>query len=649
MSWETAEALIAKALPNYERRESQHQMGLAAETALQNFQHLLAQAGTGTGKSYVGLAVAYYASKATGRPSVYSTAYKTLQDQIANKDAPFLAGILPDFTFTVLKGRSNYVCNAKLDELEDKFLKAKMVAELDENHNGEFDYVSFPLEIGERMSLTITNDECPGKSECPFGSVCHAEKAKTKAKTSNVIIVNHAVLATDLVIKDEQRMIGIPEASIGGILPKYDRAILDEGHEFFEFMTRALGGEISERTYQRLGSDVSKFLADRQTAVEINDIVNDLFNSYTNILKKSGKTTLLLDDALLNSVVSEMDKLINKMTALQGQIENTRVVGDDKMALKKKRLVRRLERSRERLTQILTMPQDVLVRSIERDEKDGTMVKWAPLGVADFLNDNLWSHSPSLVMSASLAVGKDFDYVAEQLGIDNPATFDAETPFDFSKQAITYIPQIVEPTPANLQQWRAQYIAEVIELVKASNGRALLLFTSKTEMKEAHKAISPSIKRMGHKILMQGEMSNKVLSKTFAEDEHSVLFATKSFFTGIDVQGNALRLVVINKLPFAVPTDVFFKARANKIDKGLNPFRKGGSFWKLSVPMMVLTLVQGYGRLIRTVSDGGVVAIMDSRLMTKGYGSVIIGSLPDAPVVRSLDDACDFLKNLEAV
>jgi ATP-dependent DNA helicase DinG len=660
MSWATAKEKFAEALPGFQVRDNQDRLAVTIETSFERGQHLFAQAGCGTGKSFAGLIPAIAHSHETHLPVILATATKALQDQYAGKDLPFLQGVLGDFKFAVLKGRSNYVCQAKVDELEVPSFKAEVKRVIDaEGFDGEIESVTLELTPQEKAGLSTTSDECPGKSECPFGDVCFSERAKTAAKSANIVVVNHAVLAADMAVKLAQRSIGVPDDKVTGLLPEFGGVVVDEAHEMAEFVTNALGGEITSGSYGRLATQIANLLTDRDVISKVNDASTDLFLVVERALARredKRNKTVRVDDAILVALGPKIEKLITELAALKTKVAAAQIHGNDKAAQQKKRLVKRLDNAVNRLRALVLAGDDELVRWLELAEgKKGNTIKWAPLTVADFLRENLLEVAPTTFMSATLALGDDFSFLAGQLGVDEYGSFDAGTPFNFQEQARTFIPQLPAPAGWTVNQWRTGSIATMTELIKASNGRALLLFTSKTEMEEAHRAIAPIIKRMGHAALKQGDAPNKVLKETFDKDEHSVLFALKSFMTGIDIQGDSLRLVVINKLPFPVPSDVIFKARTDALDKQYGQWHKKAGFNGLTVPTMALTLMQAYGRLIRTVDDRGVVAILDSRLYapkgTKGnakpYGAVIMNALEKAPVITELSEAVSYLESLE--
>jgi ATP-dependent DNA helicase DinG len=655
-TWAEAVTKFAAKLSNFERRDNQDALANRIEQSLESFTHIFAQAGCGTGKSFAGAVPAIAHSKKTGRPVIIATATKALQSQLVGKDLPFLKDTLGDFTYVDVRGRSNYVCHAKLDELNDAQLKSAVHADLDSNpgHDGLIESLPEVITPQERALLSTTSDECPGKSECPFGEVCFAEKAKTKAKTANVVVVNHAVLAADLSIKAHQKAVGVPEDKVTGMLPNFSGAIIDEAHELVDFVTSALGGEVTAGSYGRLGKMASNFLSDRDALKAIDKVTDVLFGQVQAILntrQDKRSKTVLLTDVQLAKLAESLTDLYKELMNLRKKVEGFVIHGDDKAAQKKKRLIRRIESSSDKVNALLVADQSELVRWVELGEgKKGNSINWAPLSVADFLREELLSVAPVAFMSATLAVSNDFTALADQIGVEKYATFDAGTPFDFETQARTFIPQIAHPAGATINQWRSSASAITGELLRASNGRALLLFTSRTEMEEAYRTLAPSIEGMGHKALMQGQFPNKVLKERFDADEHSVLFGMDSFMTGIDIQGDSLRLVVLNKAPFKNLSDVVFKARMDALDAKYGAWKPKGGFYGLYVPTMALKLYQAFGRLIRTVDDRGVVAILDSRLFgktAKGYAPVVVKGLPNAPILTDLGETTEFLEGLE--
>jgi ATP-dependent DNA helicase DinG len=668
-TWAAAEANLAKSLPGYESRVPQRRLAEAIEKTLANTGILMAQAGTGTGKSLAGMIPAIQHALAQGTTVVISTATKALQDQYASKDVVFLLKHLGvDFEAAVLKGRSNYACLQKISEL-----KPGELANLDElrdelaedGHNGDLDYVRTPVESRFRLKIASTSDECPGKSDCPRGNVCFAEMAKTEAQTAQIVIVNHAMLITDLQLRARNGR---------GLLPEYGAVIIDEAHELEEYATSSLGSEFTEKGLTTAAAEAANFMGSQKGKNEVaavNVAAKKLFVAMKEALTdRYGKVakTCELDE---HTLVEYQDVLINTLDAVKGLqtvVEQADVTGDDRRRQRRKRLAKRLDSTARKFEDIILATGAELVRWIENDEKRGVLLKFAPLHVGAFLQRNLWTyldpntnqrHSRAgVLLSATLAVGGDFSYVAGRLGVTQYQEFDAGTPFDYPKQARLFVPRGYDPT--DKVTWRAQVGATLATLAQASGGRALFLFTSTEAMKDAHRSVAPALEALGIQVFLQGgELSNKAIAEGFKADETSCLFAVKSFMTGIDVQGDALRLVVVDKLPFAVPTDVINKARCEAMDEECiakyrissekAKWHAKGSFFGMTVPAMALTLMQAFGRLIRTMDDEGLVAILDERLLTKPfYGKKIMAALPPATRVNALPDAVAYLERLTA-
>lgn len=325
---------------------------------------------------------------------------------------------------------------------------------------------------------------------------------------------------------------------------------------------------------------------------------------------------------------------------------------DDRGRIARSRLLRRSAGQLQRLEAYTTDAPEVTVRwaeqesSMFRGEKRTRLyLRSAPVSVAPFLRSALWDKVPAILSSATLATGSDFSYLAETLGLgkDEAMTYDAGSPFDYPKQAMLYVPgaEAPEPTPKTAAAWRV-YAQEVTHhLVSQSGGGALLLFTSRTAMNESYQALSGRLSRDGLTVLRQGDLPNGELIRIMKEDGHAVLFALRTFFEGVDIQGSALRLVVLDKLPFAVPSDLVYQARAEAINRKYRD--NWASFTHLAIPMMILVLTQAFGRLIRHRDDLGVVAILDNRLVTKRYGSTILRALPPARRTGDIEEAARFL------
>lgn len=670
-AWAAAKNAFEANLPGYAERPQQDALAEAVDANLERRGHLLAEAGTGVGKSLVALVHAIGHAQATGRPVVVSTGTIALQKQYVEKDIPFLREHLGvPFTAALLMGRGRYVCQAKLAGLDATEIPGlREYYEYTDTRPGWDGEVAalptdlVPIDRRDHPKLTSSSDECPGKNSCPFGSVCYAEEAKARAGMADVIVVNHALLLTDTMVRH----------SSGGnaaMLPDYSALVVDEAHELESVATDRLGAEFSRTSLTKAGADVASFLEDPAAAEKISGAAVVLFDTLAALGAAAGRErTAKLDiDFLLEhqdaffAVLDEVDALRERVLARQVPQDDVKEVG------RRRRLAKRLETLSGRLSAVLGATSEELVRWVESDERRGTLLKTAPLAVGPFLAEHLWARSrfdrdgrvldteriPTVLLSATLSVGGDFSYLAERLGFADYTGFTAGSPFDYAQQAAVFVPKaMAAPAGPTLGTWRAEALATMDELVEASGGRALLLFTSNAELAEAHRDLEPRFRKRGLTVLRQGEAGPRELAQRFKDDETSVLFAVKTFFVGVDFRGDCCRLVIINKLTFTPPTQVVFKARCDLIDaevarQGLNSYAHG-SFARLSVPAMALDLIQGAGRAVRTTTDRALVAVLDSRLVTKRYGTQVHRALlPGAPRLGTLDAAIDYLHELEA-
>lgn len=651
-NWTAAEAAFAEVMPGYEPRPEQTRLATTIEDGLLQGQRLLAQAGTGTGKSFAALVPAIGHAQATGEPVFVATATKALQGQYVG-DLLFLQKTLPEsFEFAVVKGRGNYVCQAKLAELTgDEVANLKGIREelaANPGHSGDLEGFATHVDMRDKPKMTSTSEECPGKSECPFGSICFAEAVKDKARQSDVVVINHSLLVMDLLV----RQMSFNEEkgeSTASILPMdFSGVVIDEAHELESFATNALGAEISTRSITGLVNEVAKFIDDPSRVTTTLAAGNTLFTALEQYRDRE-RSKKLGGNALLK-YEDEFVGLIEALRELREIVRAVSVRGDDRKGTAKKRLNKRLSGQITKLEDLLTRPDTDLVRWLEEDVRakgngpKGALLKYAPLHVGPFLQANLWDR-PAVLMSATLSTGTDFSYIAERLGLVRPRTFDAGTPFDYAKQAALFIPEGFDPTDS--AKWRVQVALAMPKLIEAAGGRTLALFTSRSAMQDAHDAVADQLEDMGFTVLMQGEESNPILSAKFKADETSVLFAMKSFMTGFDVQGDALRLVIIDKLPYENPSDVIWAARCELVDRKAAGNWSRKAFMTMTIPAMLLTLLQGIGRLIRSKSDEGMVAILDSRIhSTKAYTRTIRAALPPARMIRDPREALDHLREL---
>lgn len=683
-TFEDAEVRLAEALPGYESRPQQQALARAIEAAIDGEADLMAEAGCGTGKSLGYLIPAIL----SGKRAVISTATKALQDQIATKDLPFLAGHLGvDFTYTLVKGRSNYVCLSKLADSDERAANEVQVFigrkadEGDTEFSGERDELPFEISNKEWSAMSASGDECPGKSVCPMGEVCYAERVKARAQESDIVVVNHALFFTDLLLR----------SATGGnvsMIGEYEVFVADEAHELEDWATNMLGMRLSEASVTSLISNLRRsyddYTQDPETGNALNALLSDLSDamglawdsvtayrppandrgfrdsSWTlgqsfvippKISESDSDEVAEFKQARIEQATRAMDSWIGLLDALRAVTvaykdgKRSPSAGDKEYG-RYQRVGRSLSAMNERILDLLQElcsddPSLVAWAEVETStfggrQQERVVVRTAPIDVGDFMRTHLWGNCTSILASATLSLNGSFEYVASRIGMDDYLSIDVGTPFDYEKQSRLYVPANISSPKS--RDWATESISHIARLVNASEGRALLLFTSSAQMKKAHAALSGTLE---YQCLMQGQQPNRALAEAFMADTDSVLFATKSFFTGVDFQGDACSLVVIDKLPFLVPTDPVVEARSRRIERN-----GGNSFSDLTIPHMSLVLKQGFGRLIRHRNDRGVVAILDSRLVNQGWGQKILRSLPDAPLLTKELDVGNFYREV---
>lgn len=656
MTWTEAEEKFAENFVGYEPRLPQRGLALAIEDALNSEEHIFAQAPCGVGKSYAGMVPAVDLSLKLGQPVGLAPGTKALQDQYIG-DAETLKSIYRDFEYVVAKGRSNYLCRAKMAKLDEVLFGLNtedlLKAAAQEGINGDLDRLGIDLSPQQRRELSMSSDECPGKKSCPFGSSCFAESVKEKAKTANVVIVNHALIAIDALLKAQ----GIE------MLPQFGALIIDEVQEFEGYVTNALSSSVSESSFTSAITEVANFLGDRSIIGPANLKVANLFSQLRKVMDArpdKRESTVQITPSLLLECQDELLGAHQLLGELDAKLSLFRA-GNEDDSMRKRRLQKRVAGLADKMRSIILTDFSEVVRWVElevrenyrtRERDERILLAQAPLDVAPFLANAIWPWQPVVFMSATISVGEDFTYMAKELGVEEYRTFDCESPFDFTTQAMTYVGKGLPDPSTDPAAFRAAVNLNITELVRASDGRALLLFTSWAGLNAAYDAVTPVIQSMGHRVFKQGQGgSPRELAQAFKADEHSVLFAVKSFFTGVDIQGDSLRLVVIDKLPFPVK-DVLFAARCDAKDAKLSPNDKFkyGSFMTMWVPKMIITLLQGYGRGIRSRSDRALIAILDPRTHSKpSYGRKVLKVIPQAPQVTTLPEAVAYLHSLEVV
>lgn len=660
-----AQEVLAANLPGYTRREHQIALAEAIEQTLRDEKPAgLMQAGTGTGKSLAALITLIL----TGKRSVVATATKALQNQYSGKDLPFLQENLGvDFAWAVLKGRSNYPCWIKAQDLTSPTPGQRTVLDRmgeirpDPNDGGSaviegeiIDREDFPaVDDREWSAFAMGAAECAGK-DCPFYRQCFTQRAKAKAAEADIVITNIAYLLTDLTIRQ----------SSGGnvaLLGDYENLLVDEAHNLPDRATDVLQDSFTESTFRRLARDAGGYLlteGEEETAEEIERAAQILWMALeprwaTWKLDKGTDPMPLPLKLILSALGDGIAGLYQAVDATYDAVAETRPQ-EGKAKVARLRLMNRLAAARDRLAAFSTDPATKTVRWVEEQEftvrgerRSALCLRSAPIDVGPWLREVIWDTTGAIMMSATLATGNDFSFLAGQMGLrpGEAREFRAGSPFDYTRQMRLYVPPADVPVPsgATTREWRVWSQQATSHLVTQAGGGALLLFTSRTGMNDAYNAMARTFQSRGLTVLKQGDMPVPELVRQFREDGNAVLFGLRTFFEGIDIPSRALRLVVLDKLPFAVPTDILWAARCDAV------VRKYGArkdFPMMTIPAMILTLTQAFGRLIRHHDDAGLVAILDSRLTGKTYGRGILAALPPAPVVTDIHQAGDFLAGL---
>ena len=642
---------LARAMPEFEPRAGQIEMATAVARVFERGGVLLAEAGTGTGKT-----LAYLVPAILRRDRVLiSTGTKNLQEQIFFKDIPALRAALGiPFTATYMKGRANYLCLHKLDQLVDdgSGFPAGPLA-----HN-----VFLPMirdwakrtETGDRAELedlpedlpvwnevAATADTCLG-TECTRFDDCYVTKMRQRAAASDVVIVNHHLLCADAAVRQN---------AYGEVIPACHRAILDEAHQLEEIATQYFGYSLSNYRVEELARDVERSLLamvgddsrSKDNIAKAIEKLREYARAFFSDLAFAHRGSALKSEDRVRATVDSLAETSEAGEHLSGALEliqstlsllvrlkpddnrNQDIDGetrDETIAT----LIRRTGELRDDLRFLLRAGDPEHVYFVEFRGR-GVFLRASPIDVSAIVRELLLDRMQATVLtSATLAVDGSFDYIRDRLGIRGADEVRLPSEFDFTRQAILYLPRRM-PDPRS-DGFASAAGREVIEILKRTEGRAFVLFTSYATMR-AVQAIAEMA--LDYPILAQGTSPRSQLLKQFRETPHSVLFATSSFWQGVDVAGEALSCVIVDKLPFASPGDPVTAARIEAVRA-----RGGDPFAEYQVPLAILALQQGLGRLIRHRRDRGVLAVLDPRLRTKGYGRRFIASLPPAPVVHDL-------------
>ena len=642
------DGLIARAHSEYEYRPGQVDMARAVMRAFEEKRHLIVEAGTGTGKTLAYLVPAVAAALGGNGRVIISTGTKNLQEQLMEKDIPFLQSVLPKpFSATYMKGRNNYLCLNRLARAQS----APVLEGLDEvDYFDEVSQWSRDTEIGDRAELSnlpeslsfwrhidARSESCLGQ-KCPDYDPCFITRMRGRAQEADIVVVNHHLFFADLSLRN---------GNYGSVLPDYTAVILDEAHLIEEVASEYFGAQVSNYQIDDLVRDLGMLTIEdasvdqelTHSVARMSRFADNFFMGFRDGRGEDGRYPIIPGTFAKRQSSGELEAtpLGELYVALQGAIARTDTTLD---ALHEKppeveSLIRRLREIRFELEFIVTGTDKKFVYWLERRNR-GVFLRASPIDVAGLLQDKLFEEVPTVVLtSATLSSGGNFAFIRDRLGLDTADDLIASSSFDYENQAILYLPAKM-PDPRD-RNWSQAAADEVIRILNATEGRAFVLSTSLAGMQSLFENVWAEI---DYPCLVQGSAAKSQLLKKFRETPNAVLFATSSFWQGVDVRGEQLSCVIIDKLPFAVPTDPIVAARQRYIeDSG------GSSFYEYSVPQAIISLKQGLGRLIRSTTDRGVLAVLDPRLRTKGYGRTFLQSLPPCRVTSRIEDLASILSS----
>ena len=625
---------LEKAMPaGYEHRRSQLEMAELVHEAFQAKRHLIVEAGTGTGKTLAYLIPAIL----SGRRVVVSTATKSLQEQLFVKDVPFLQKhFAPELKVAVMKGRANFLCRQKLQQMDgqpvlkgldevDWFAQIRDWERLTETGDrAELDFLPDGAELWIR--LDARRETCSGQ-KCPDFQRCFITAMHQRAADADVIIVNHHLFFADLALRRDD---------FGSILPEHGAVVFDEAHEIEDVASDYFGRQVSNYRFQELARDCEQAvrvsgqggpeLLRRVTRVRERE--REFFEGFP---PREGRLAFeaAARAAFLEQHRHSFDELVNAIKALEAQISALPSRAEELVTI-----ARRGAELRGEISFLLESAEKNYVYWYERRGK-GVFLAATPIDVSGMLRERVFEALDTVVLtSATLAVGGQFDYLKRRLGIQAAQERVVPQEFNFREQALLYVPPgMPDVRDAGFLEKAAEEITELLEI---SQGRAFCLFTSYSQMNQVFERLRG---RLRFPLLLQGSAPRGALLDRFRTTPNAVLFATASFWQGVDVPGEQLSCVIVDRLPFAVPSDPVVAARVKALQEdGRNPFAE------YQVPEAVLALKQGFGRLIRTRSDRGILAILDNRIQRMQYGRIFLESLPEYGVTRDIEEVRRFMR-----
>jgi ATP-dependent DNA helicase DinG len=606
-------------------------MAQAVERALDEKSHLIVEAGTGTGKTLAYLLPALR----SGRRVIISTGTKNLQEQLFFKDVPFLESLLGPLSVCYMKGRTNYLCRHKLYQLTKQPILNGLEEISQYNAIAEWEKTT---ETGDRAEidelpeasilwakLDARSEACLGTT-CPDYERCFITEMRRKAQESDVVIVNHHLFFADLAVKQQAQ--NAPDA---GVLPDATAVIFDEAHELEDVASSYFGISVSNVKFEELVRDLEITLRSKSSlggsVQSAGQLLRERARMFFAVLPipvgygHSGDGRMAFEgrEEFLELQGDVYLGVVNALHRLEGELERLRGV-EEATALRK-----RTAGIREQLKFLMEADSNNTVFWIERRAARGreggrnTFLQATPIDISELLGEVLFENFPTVVLtSATLTVQSGFAHLRKRLGMRDARELVVPSHFQYDKQAILYLPtEMPDPREAGFQDAAIKRIRQVLEITR---GRAFCLFTSYQQMREMYERL---LVEVSYPMLLQGTAPRKALLEEFRVTPNAVLFGTSSFWQGVDVQGEALSCVIVDRLPFAVPSDPVVAARMKAIEA-----TGGAPFFEYQVPSAVITLKQGFGRLIRSLEDRGVLMLLDPRIQRQRYGRVFLESLP---------------------
>ena len=644
--------LIAKYHKDYEHRLGQIKMAEAVMRAFDEKKHLIVEAGTGTGKTLAYLVPAIAAAIGGKKRVVISTGTKNLQEQLMEKDIPFLQKIMPKkFTAAYMKGRSNYACLYKIKKAESQPI-LEGLDEMDyfdevrnwirETETGDrAELVNLPENISFWSRINAKSETCIGQ-QCPDFEACFITKMRQKADEADIVIVNHHLFFADLNVRGNQ---------YGKVLPDYGSVIFDEAHLIEDIAADYFGFQVSSFQVDELVRDADQLpitdaMATRdltKIGAKIIGLADQFWLRFTQAREKDGRFPLVPNafaqkDNRGDIQATSLGEAYFALDSALERLEKAVDVHAEKIP-EAESLLKRARQTRFDLDFICSQTEKNYVYWLEKRGR-GMFLRASPIDVSALLQEKLFDKTETVILtSATLSTNGKFDFIKERLGLhtEKTETLLAPSAFNYEKQAIIYIPKAM-PDP-RAPEFIEHAANEIIKLLGITHGRAFVLSTSNFGMNALYELVSM---RVNYPCFVQGSMSKAGLLERFRTTPNAVLFATSSFWQGVDVRGEQLSCVIIDKLPFAVPSDPIVAARTRFIDEN-----GGKSFFDYSVPQAVITLKQGIGRLIRSKTDKGVIALLDTRLRTKSYGRDFLNSLPRTRITAELKDVAQIFEGGE--